>query len=366
MDTNGTAGDSDGDKNPLFDSFYPGFLNKDALDFGVAYSEMYSVRFDINRDGFFERELDYNGNSARFVNTSDRTTVPGFSAQAQFGGNTVEFSIDHVSTFMNPYDFEVNMLAGSVIDPLGEDTLVVNVTEVPMTFNDPPVVIFTVNSTVQALENVIANPDGTYDPYGDPIKLIWNWGDGTPVLTTSSLEPVTHKYNRVGDYTVTLSGVISNRKNITATYDQIVHVNNDGEVIHFKNGWNQISTPIETNQPAGVVFAGVCGYVQMWEWNATLQQYETSAGETLKAGKGYFIFTTCDMDFEITGTGESKTWEDMQKSHAAGWNMVGPGIDTIALPSSVWAYNYNSSTNSYEATHMLEPGKGYWIMKVYI
>lgn len=221
--------------------------------------------------------------------------------------------------------------------------------------NVPPVATFTANTPVQAFVNVVANPNGTYDANGDPITLTWSWGDGTTTTTTSAA-PVTHQYNRAGTYTITLSVFDGT---YTSTYTRTVQVTNDGIVLSFKQGWNQIAIPISSATPLGVLFAGVPGYVQTWTWNGATQIYVSVGGSAPVVGKGYFVFASAPYDLIIRGTGVSKTAADIQSSLVAGWNMVGPGIDTIVL--SEQAYNYDPANSTYAATQTLVPGKGYWI-----
>lgn len=222
--------------------------------------------------------------------------------------------------------------------------------------NVPPVATFTANTPVQALVNVIANPAGTYDPNGDPITLTWNWGDGTANTTTTSAASVTHQYSKAGTYTTTLSVFDGT---YTSTFARTVTVSNDGIVLSFKQGWNQVSIPISSATPLGVLFAGVPGYTQTWTWNGASQRYVSVGGSAPVVGKGYFVFASAPHNLIIRGTGVSKTAADIQGSLVAGWNMVGPGIDTIVL--SEQAYNYDPANSTYAVTQTLVPGKGYWI-----
>jgi PKD repeat protein len=282
-----------------------------------------------------------------------------------FTGEDIEHNLIDEAT----EDSGINPRAAFVYDPIdGPDSTGIYVNELTSTPPGPPAqapaAVFTVNSPVHALDMVTANPAGTGDPSGNPITLNWQWGDGSTTSSGSAML-VTHQYTRAGTYSVILTVTGVGGSNVTS---HNVVVLDDGVMISFQQGWNQVSIPISTVTPFGALFAGVPGYTQTWGWNAATQSYIPAGGSAPVVGQGYFVFASAPYNLVITGTGVPMTAGGLIL--VSGWNMVGPGIDDpsvgglndpITLPPSQFAYNFNPIANAYVSGHTLVPGKGYWI-----
>jgi hypothetical protein len=131
-------------------------------------------------------------------------------------------------------------------------------------------------------------------------------------------------------------------------------VTNDGILISFQQGWNQISIPLSTPKPLGALFAGVPGYTQTWAWNGTTQSYISVGGSEPVVGQGYFVFASSAADVIIRGTASTLNYS--QLNIQPGWNMVGIGVDAIATP--LWAYHWYADTTIYNYTKTMIPGMG--------
>jgi len=68
--------------------------------------------------------------------------------------------------------------------------------------NQPPTVALAVGCTGRTCT---ANPSGTVDSDGGIRSYVYDWGDGTPVLTTTSGSTRTYTYAAAGTYTITLT-----------------------------------------------------------------------------------------------------------------------------------------------------------------
>jgi PKD repeat protein len=78
----------------------------------------------------------------------------------------------------------------------------------------PPVASFTFSPTEPVVgETVTFDASGSYDPDGDIVSYLWNFGDGD--ITTVTTPIITHVYAEVGTYTVTLT--VTDNDNLTAS-----------------------------------------------------------------------------------------------------------------------------------------------------
>jgi hypothetical protein len=263
---------------------------------------------------------------------------------------------------IDEHQFPYNRRVAFVFDAIDSTGLYVNelgVQTPPGPPSQAPQAMLTANATVQAFDTVIANPSGTSSPNSNPLLLDFNWGDGTPDTVTTVVANVTHQYSKHGLWNIILN-VTDLNTGLVGAANAMVNVTNDGVKISFKAGWNQISTSVNNSTAAGSLLAGVPGYVQTWRWNRTTQAYEAAGGAPLQVGQGYFVFASGAADVIIRGTGTTLNYS--QLNIVTGWNNVGPGMDSISKPTAGFAYHWNPTTNSYDTTMNLDPGKGYWIL----
>ena len=199
-----------------------------------------------------------------------------------------------------------------------------------------------------------------------PLYVEVDWGDGSPVSTgvltsnTSTFCP-THTYLRKGNWTInqTATDIYGN----TGYNISYVNVTSDGFRLCIGPGWNQFSIPVNDtitvndifDPPNNTWFSGV------WRWNESTQDWEFLVGsERLYPKYGYFVYgppsgTVC---FVINGTAEAfdNSW---WAAYSGKWIMVGPGYWPQSIPQ--WGYWWDSGTWSYQETHNLVPGRGYWV-----
>ena len=71
--------------------------------------------------------------------------------------------------------------------------------------NNPPTAVLTANPTSGPV-GVTVNFDGSgsFDPDGDALTFVWNFGDGSPVSETS-IATTSHQYNAAGSFTASLT-----------------------------------------------------------------------------------------------------------------------------------------------------------------
>ncbi len=265
----------------------------------------------------------------------------------------------------NPLPY--NRRVAFVFDANDSTGLYVNelVPPLPGTPPQQPTVVLHANASVQALQDVVADPTGTSSPNSNFLTLDFSWGDGTPDTITTTVAPVTHQYNKHGNYNVTLT--VNDGVSTNGAF-AIVDVTNDGVKISIKQGWNQISIPVTPSGtcpgPAciGSILGGVPGYVQTWAWNPVTLSYASVGGFPPAAGQGYFVYATGAADVIVRGTGNSiLTFGDLTIVPGV-WNNIGPGMDAIPLPTGI-AYHWDPSipVPGYDITTNLVPGQGYWI-----
>ncbi len=89
-----------------------------------------------------------------------------------------------------------------------------------------------------------------------------------------------------------------------------------------------------------------------------------SPSDSLKSGKGYWLKFPVVVDRQkIVGTMKCQDTETLE----AGWNLIGaPGWQATAeslktTPAGIITSQFYEFNNGYQATSVLEPGKGYWI-----
>lgn len=92
----------------------------------------------------------------------------------------------------------------TVTDDGGLDDTVTTLVEI-MPPNSPPVVHLAGPYSAEPGEPVQLDASNTFDPDGDPLIFIWDFGDGTAPQTVSQGDTITHTYAAEGSYTVELT-----------------------------------------------------------------------------------------------------------------------------------------------------------------
>jgi len=246
-------------------------------------------------------------------------------------------------------------------DSLEKTGLYVNelLIEPPDPENRAPVLVIDVDpTTVDALETVTVDTDGTYDDQY-PLKITCDWDDGTVesqwMLIDNASAPVfTHSYTKSDTYTVTVTATDKYGSEDVKT--ETVNVTSDGAVLEFGYGWNAISAPVQDSTSMSNLFVGnVPGFYAVYSWDNSAQAWQTEdLSQPLDPTKGYFIWATDTAEVELIGTAAS-----YGPSLMTGWNLVGVGFEPRVEPD--YAYWYDHTAGTYIPTHDMEPGKGYFI-----
>ena len=200
------------------------------------------------------------------------------------------------------------------------------------------------------------------------------WKEGSYLVTTSFIAP-----NAKGDLNLnqTYSNVSAgtNLSRFAFIYDANLTSNlglymNEDPVyaepepvteILLKEGWNLISLNV---LPEDRSVEAIFGHEIYWYNPASGWQMPSE----VEAGKGYFVYSEEDTMVTILEEGSEEvdlTWEEIEATLADGWNLVGPGVMSIYADSDYYVYKYkNNDYTIMYPTDMLEPGEGYWILKM--
>jgi len=255
--TDGIAGDSDRDGNP-------NTVNDNVNDqTGVGSSERYVIGIDIDKNSAtgttiagtpgFELVLLFTDNTVQDIWT-DATEPLGFAAVAAIDasapfGHVVEFSINKVSDFMDPWSYELYGYAGSNMDLPPEDYL------------SEPITITPINLTLTAEYICCRNFEFTGETvapaYPENVsEHTWNFGDGSATLTHSGAPedwaPVTHVYSTAyagSTVYVVLTGIDEDGRPTTPC-TLPVYVNEDPHAVA-----DATPTVIKANNPTNVTFS---------------------------------------------------------------------------------------------------------------
>ncbi len=93
--------------------------------------------------------------------------------------------------------------------------------------NDPPVADAGEDQRAAVGETVRFDGSDSFDPDGELIEFIWNFGDDTMLTLDSALEPVTHAYEEPGEYLMTLTVRDSSGSSSDMNHDQMTVIVND-------------------------------------------------------------------------------------------------------------------------------------------
>lgn len=84
--------------------------------------------------------------------------------------------------------------------PLTGPTAVFTISETPKWQNPPD------DDTIVGVGTVIVfDPRGSSDPTGTIVKYVWNFGDGSAIVTSTTNKPMNHVFKIDGSYTITLT-----------------------------------------------------------------------------------------------------------------------------------------------------------------
>lgn len=124
------------------------------------------------------------------------------------------------------------------------------------------------------------------------------------------------------------------------------------EDINLNSGWDMISLPIipDTTDLASLFPEAVIAYAFDQSYQETTQ---------LKPGKGYWIKTTSNLTYTITG----QAFDYYSINLSQGWHLIGCVNDTViprTNPENQISVIYGFD-NFYYITNRLEKGKAYWI-----
>ncbi|MFZ2070497.1 MAG: vWA domain-containing protein [Halobacteriota archaeon] len=134
-------------------------------------------------------------------------------------------------------------------------------------------------------------------------------------------------------------------------------------------GQNYVSLPVMPEKRDTEAIFG--RDVEVWAYKASTGW---SAVSEVKAGKGYYVYNPwAPKTITVYGTGVSLTWQGIKGSGDLGWNLIGPGNESIAVPPDALILKYRRGfPYPYDFMSMipglpgekLEPGQAYWTYKI--
>ena len=150
--------------------------------------------------------------------------------------------------------------------------------------------------------------------------------------------------------------------------DPVIPVAPEGDRFDLRlhEGDNYVSLPVlppvDKRSPAEVFGPDV----SVWAYNAVSDIWERPTEVAI--GTGYYVYAPKPKVVNLYGTGEVLTWPDIETTLQTGWNLVGPGNESIPMMdvTGVTVMKYDRGTFVLVPPAMgeaLEPGEGYWIYK---
>lgn len=172
-------------------------------------------------------------------------------------------------------------------------------------------------------------------------------------LNTAGLSP--------GTYSHTLTATASGYNNATLTIEVTVSGNDNINSQVLAEGWNMVSLPVSpSNADAAIVYDDVPNITLPIAFDGSAY----AAQQTLAMGNGYWL----KLDANATQVHNGTTQNTLAVSLLDGWNMVGGAScyselndvtgATGILPATIYGFD---PSLGYEATTVLEPGRGYWL-----
>lgn len=195
---------------------------------------------------------------------------------------------------------------------------------------------------------------------------------GSYLITTSFIAP-----NAKGDLNLEQSYSTTDRfaftynaRDGTGIYvneDPVIPISPYGEkfTMHLDEGDNYVSLPVmpEDTNPAAIFGPDV----NVWSYDTTTGWEPTSAVEE---GVGYYVYSPKPKTVTIYGTGVSLDWSDIAATLETGWNLIGPGNESISMVdvTGVIVMRYDRITDTFVMIppamgEELKPGEGYWVLK---
>jgi len=144
----------------------------------------------------------------------------------------------------------------------------------------------------------------------------------------------------------------------------------DSCTVHLGVGQNYVSLSVQPeDRDAKSIFGRD---VEVWSYNATTGWRPAKDG--IVVGKGYYIYNPWSpKTITVYGTGVSLTWQEIYYNSDKGWNLIGPGNESIDVPPEALILKYRRGfPYPYDFMSMipgqpgaeLEPGQAYWTYKV--
>ena len=149
--------------------------------------------------------------------------------------------------------------------------------------------------------------------------------------------------------------------------DPVIPVAPEGDRFDLRlhEGDNYVSLPVlppvDKRSPAEVFGPDV----SVWAYNAVTDIWERPTEVAI--GTGYYVYAPKPKVVNLYGTGEALTWPDIETTLQTGWNLVGPGNESIPMVdvTGVTVMKYDRGTFVLVPPAMgeeLKPGEGYWIL----
>jgi RHS repeat-associated protein len=239
-------------------------------------------------------------------------------------------------------------------------------------------------------EEITFDASFSYDPDGFITNYQWDFDDGN--VTNISNPIITHTYNSVGDFSVTLTVTDNNGNHDSIS--KTIPVSTTLYITSLLYRWNFISLPFNQSVDKTNLLIKYNGSEYSWqeainqslvlgfiyEWNRIGQRYELI--DTLNPGHGYWVYAYHDCELWAAGVGGFASDQYITDLYL-NWNIMGVPDDepvekqnlTIQYTGTMYTwqeavtnniilgfiYQWNEAGQNYQLTNVLQPGKSYWM-----
>ncbi|MCC5848336.1 MAG: PKD domain-containing protein [Verrucomicrobia bacterium] len=210
--------------------------------------------------------------------------------------------------------------------------LTVHVTEGPAGAQGPAAVINAQNTGGSAPLTVTADALDSYDPDGNIVQYVWNFGDGSALVTTDSPAARTHTYTAPGNYTLSLT--VTDNDGLTSASSVAVSVV-ESQVT--------LSTPVLDTTPA----------LTSIRWGMSLGDAVPQGGLMLDPNTGASVsgtFTVLNPSFTPESPGSLPVQVRFVPSNPSAYNTVDMDLELTVLKALADLFHPPDDTQPYTGT----------------